>query len=277
MEILADVDGLCADPLHLFENAHCIVICLAPEHAAADDHVIVDVLELLCKLLAERVELFLARDQVLCQTGILRHELVVLVERAGVLHESAEQADGVGVDRLAQIGVFCRAVEFIIGIFADGGVVVGDVDHRARACLLAELCGGNDFLGVARAGREDADGVLRERLMPHDHELGSDDSVRLDLVGRRLQPVHHRQRVGVGTAAADEKQVGIALRANLVDCLFNLRTQRDGAVDNLGVAIQINIVHVQIPPNSIKSVYIGSGALRILHRSTSRFLVTIAV
>lgn len=101
---------------------------------------------------------------------------------------------------------------------------------RAPASL-QNFAAATNFLGVARAGREDADGVLGERLMPHDHELGSDDGVRLDLVGRGLQPVHHRQRVGVGAAAADEKQVGIALRANLVDCLFNLRTQRDGAVD----------------------------------------------
>ena len=33
--------------------------------------------------------------------------------------------------------------------------------------------------------------------------------LRVDLVGRRLQPVHHRQRVGVGAAAADEGAQGL--------------------------------------------------------------------
>ena len=47
VEELGGVDGLGLDPLHLLEDAHGVVVGLAPEHAGADHHVVVGVLEVL--------------------------------------------------------------------------------------------------------------------------------------------------------------------------------------------------------------------------------------
>ena len=244
VEELGGVDGLGLDPLHLLEDAHGVVVGLAPEHAGTNHHVVVDVLEVLGHGGAALVLGVLGLDEVRGDVAELLHEGVVLGEGAGVLEEAGDQRDLVGVDGLAQDVVLGEAEELVVGVLGGRGVVVGDVHQRAGALLLAELGGLDDLGGGAGTGGEDADRVLVEGLGRAREELGGDLAVDVDVGRGGLDPVLHRERVGPGAAAADEEDVGIALLADLVHGGLNLGTESEGIAHNLLVTRLIEIEHI---------------------------------
>ena len=246
VEVLSRMDGLGLQPLHLLKNAHRIVISLAPEHAGTDDHMIIHILEGFGHGPALVFELLLALQQIRNDLCILVHELIILRELAGVLHEAGDQGDHIGVDRFAQAVILGKAEQLVVGIFADRRVVIGDINDRSCADFLAELCGCNDLFGIAAAGREYADGILGEGLGRCSHELSSDHAHGVDLLAGGVEPVLHGQGMGIGAAAADEIQIGIAFFTDLVYSCFNLGAKGDGITDNFLIARYVKIKHLYI-------------------------------
>ena len=64
VEKFGGVDRFGLDPLHLFQNAHSVIICFRPEISAADNHIVIDVFVMFRQSSTTLFKLLLGADEI---------------------------------------------------------------------------------------------------------------------------------------------------------------------------------------------------------------------
>ena len=192
MEILCRMDGFCLNPLHFFQDAHCIVVGFPPHHAGADYHMVIRILMPGCHCGASVLILLLGLNQIRHHCLVLAQELIIILKFPCIFLKTAQKDDHVGIDGFTQTVILCKACKLIIRIFTYRRIVIGHIHHGPCPGFLTILCRCHDFLCVPASGGEYTDRILGELLMSCGHELGCNHAVCID-IRCGVQPVLHGQ------------------------------------------------------------------------------------